>query len=82
MEAARKKRIEVRGGYIDGEILDRAGVEALAGSPDKPTLRAMILGAVLGSGRGLAVAIQGVGGGIARCLQARIDESGEAGTEE
>jgi large subunit ribosomal protein L10 len=82
VDAARKKTIEVRGGYVDGEVLDRAGVEALASSPDKPTLRAMILGAVLGSGRGLAAAIQGVGGGLARCLQARIDAAGEAAAAE
>jgi large subunit ribosomal protein L10 len=74
VDAARRKKVEVRGGFVDGELLDRAGVEALARSPDKPTLRAMICGAILGPARGLAVTLQGVGGGIARCLQARIDK--------
>ena len=78
VEAARGKIVEVRGGYVDGEILDKSGFEALARSPDKPTLRAMICAAILGPGRGIAVAMQAVGGGLARCLQARIDETGDA----
>jgi large subunit ribosomal protein L10 len=82
VEAARKKSVELRGGYVDGEVLDKAGFEALASSPDKPTLRAMLCGAILGPARGIAVSMQAVGGGLARCLQARIDESGEAGGDE
>ena len=79
VEAARKKMIEVRGGYIDGELLGKADIIALANAPDKPTLRAMLLGAINGSARGLAATLQGVGEGIARCLQARIDMAGESG---
>ena len=79
VEAARKKSEELRGGFVDGEVLDKAGFEALANSPDKPTLRAMLCGAILGPARGIAVSMQAVGGGIARCIQARIDDSGEAG---
>ena len=52
VDAAKKKGIEVRGGYVEGELLDAAGVVALAKSPDKPTLRAMLLGAINGSARG------------------------------
>jgi large subunit ribosomal protein L10 len=79
--AAKKKQIECRGGYVDGELFDTAGFEALALSPDKPTLRAMICGAILGPGRGLATLMNAVGGGMARCVQQRIDESPEAAAE-
>lgn len=79
LDASRKKRIELRGGWVDGELLDAAGFEALAKSPDKPTLRAMLCGAILGPGRGLAVAMNAVAGGLARCLQARIDKEEEGG---
>jgi large subunit ribosomal protein L10 len=75
--AARKKQVAVRGGYVDGELLDQAGVEALARSPDKPTLRAMICGAINGPARGIAATLQGVAGGIARSLQARIEKQEE-----
>lgn len=78
LEAARAQNVELRGGYVDGELLDKAGVEALATSPDKPTLRAMLCGAILGPARGIAASLQAVGGGLARCLQARIDEQGGA----
>jgi len=78
LDAARAKQVELRGGFVDGELLDGKGVELLARSPDKPTLRAMLLGVTLGPARGLAVAIQAVGGGLARCLQARIDQAEEA----
>ena len=77
VEAARKKSVEVRGGFVDGEMLDKAGVELLANSPDKHTLRGMLAGVINGPARAIAVSLQAVGGGIARCLQARIDESGE-----
>lgn len=81
VSAAKKKHLECRGGYVDGEIFDKAGFEALAKSPDKPTLRAMICGAILGPGRGLATLMNAVGGGMARCVQQRIDESPEASAE-
>jgi len=73
--AAKKKQLECRGGYFDGELFDKAGFEALAMSPDKNTLRGMLCGAILGPGRGLAVLMSAVGGGMARCMQQRIDES-------
>ena len=78
VDAARRKNVEVRGGYVEGELLDRAGVEALARSPDKPTLRAMLLCAINGSARGFAVTLRGVAEGIARCLQARADLAEES----
>ena len=67
---------------MDGEILDQAGVRLLAASPDKPTLRGMLAGVIAGSARGLAVSLRGVGEGLARCLQARIDQSTDSQTEE
>jgi len=79
--AAKKKQIECRGGYVDGELFDQAGFEALAKSPDKPTLRAMLCGAILGPGRGLATLMNAVGSGMARCIQQRVDESGAGGED-
>lgn len=77
--AKKEKTIELRAGYVDGELLDTAGVALFARSPDKPTLRAMMLGAINGSARGIAASLQGVYGGLARCLQARVDAA--EGTE-
>jgi len=80
-EAQKGKSLELRGGFVEGEILDKSGVEFLANSPDKQTLRGMLAGAIIGTARGLAVALNGVGEGLARCLQQRIDESNEVSGE-
>jgi len=81
VDAQKDKGLEVRGAWVDGELLDKKGVEFLAASPDKLTLRGMLCGAILGPGRGIAVSLQAVGGGLARCLQARIDQSTDSPEE-
>ncbi|MHC4549172.1 MAG: 50S ribosomal protein L10 [Planctomycetota bacterium] len=82
VEAERLRRVEVRGGFVEGEVLDRAGVRFLAATPDKPTLRGMLCGTLLGPARGLATALDALGGGLARCLKARMDQSTDSQTEE
>jgi len=74
VEIAKQKRIEIRGGLVEGQILDKGGVELLAKSPDKKTLRAMMCGAILGPARGLAGALNAVSSGLARCLKARMEK--------
>lgn len=60
----------IKGGFIDGEIIDTAKVEALAATPAKPVLVCKIMGSMMSSLYGLAYA-----------LQAIIDKSGEAVAE-
>ncbi len=79
MVAAKKKQFEVRGGYVDGEIIDQAGVTLLSNSPDKQTLRGMLASTILAPGRGLAVAISGLGTGLARCLSEHAGDAAEGG---
>jgi large subunit ribosomal protein L10 len=74
VEVARKKQIEIRGGFVEGQVLDKGGVELLARSPDKKTLRAMMCGALLGPARGIAAALAAVQAGLARCLNARNEK--------
>ncbi|MFB3065421.1 MAG: 50S ribosomal protein L10 [Planctomycetota bacterium] len=81
VEAAQKNLVELRGGFVEGDIVDAADLLDLAAIPDKPTLLGMLLSAVLGSARGLAVSVNGVGAGLARCLQARVDQAGGAPEE-
>jgi large subunit ribosomal protein L10 len=73
-EIAKKKTIEIRGGFVEGQVLDKGGVELLAKSPDKKTLRAMMCGALMGPARGLAGALNAVTAGLARCLNARVEK--------
>lgn len=60
----------IKGGFIDGEIIDTAKVEALAATPAKPVLVCKIMGSMMSSLYGLAYA-----------LQAIIDKSGEGAAE-
>ena len=57
---------EIKGGYVDGQILDVAGVNALAEIPAKPVLVAKLMGGMMSPLTKLAV-----------CLQAIIDKQGE-----
>lgn len=76
LEAGAKQNIVVRGGFVDGELLNEAGVKALAASPDKPTLRAMLLGAIQAPGRGIAASMNAVLSGLARCVKERVEKGG------
>ena len=76
------KALNIKGGVADGEVLDATAVAEMADLPGLDELRAMLLSAVQGSARGIAASLQGVYGGLARVLQARIDEQGGDGGEE
>ena len=71
------KPLSLKGGVAEGEILDAESVVLLADLPDLPQLHGMLAGAIIGSARGIAASLQGVYGGLARVIQARVDESGE-----
>jgi large subunit ribosomal protein L10 len=58
---------EIRAGFVDGEVLDKAGVEALASIPSKEVLVAKVLGSLTSSLYAFA-----------RVLQAKIDKDGGA----
>ena len=62
---------ELRGGFVDGEVLDAAGVNELASIPSKDVLVGKILGSIQGPLYSLAFA-----------LQAIIDKNGEGAAEE
>ncbi|MCA9316239.1 MAG: 50S ribosomal protein L10 [Planctomycetes bacterium] len=70
------KPLKVKGAVADGELLLAEDASTLADMPDLPQLRAMMLGAVMGVPRGIAVSLSAVYGGLARCLQARVDQQG------
>lgn len=72
------KPLRVKGAVAEGEVLAADEVEGLADLPDLPQMRGMLLSTVLGPARGIATSLQAVYGGIARALQARIDQEGGA----
>ncbi len=75
------KPLSVKGGVAEGEVLDAAGAAGLADLPGADELRGMLLSVIIGSARGIAGSLQAVYGGLARVLQAHIDEAGGEGTD-
>ena len=73
------KPLTLKGAIADGELMDAADAATLADMPGLIELKGMLLSAIIGSPRGIASCLGGVYGGIARCIQAKIDAEGEAG---
>ena len=61
---------EIKAGFVDGGVLDQAGVEALAATPSKEVLVAKMRGSLMSSLYGFAYV-----------LQAKIDKENEGGEE-
>ena len=61
---------EIKAGFVDGGILDQAGVESLAATPSKEVLVAKMMGSLMSSLYGFAYV-----------LQAKIDKENEGGEE-
>lgn len=72
----KKGKLDVRGGVLEGNVLGAGDAAALAEVPDRPTLQAMLLGAISGPARGLATVINGNQSALARVIQAHIDAQG------
>jgi large subunit ribosomal protein L10 len=51
---ASKGKYEIKGGYLDGEVLDVAGVQKIANLPNREGLLSMLLSALQGNLSGLA----------------------------
>lgn len=60
--------LQIKGGMMDGEALDEAGVKAIASLPSREEVYAQIASMISGVARGLATAINGVPRGIAQTV--------------
>ena len=77
-EPKKAGKIAFRAAVLEGSALSAEDAQALANVPDKDTLRAQLVGALQGPMRALAATLAAVPGGMARVLQARADQGGEA----
>lgn len=75
------KDLEIRGGAVDGQSLDTAGVTSLSKSMGRPELLAKIAGMILAPGARLAGALLGAGGYLAGQIES-IGEKSESTTAE
>jgi large subunit ribosomal protein L10 len=67
--------VKVVGGVIEGEAITGALAASIADMPDRDTVNTMLVTALSAPARCIATALNGLAGGMARCLQARIDQA-------
>ncbi|MEL0057988.1 MAG: 50S ribosomal protein L10 [Alphaproteobacteria bacterium] len=67
-------KLTIIGGSMDGKILDKAGVEALARMPSLDELRGKLVGLIQAPAAKIARVTQAPAGKVARVIQARADQ--------
>ena len=82
--AKKSKTFELKGGYLDGEVVDMATVERLAKLPTRDILLANVLGAFQAPIASFARAVQAIvdKGGVEACEKAEEAAPAEAPVEE
>lgn len=73
---AAQDKFKVKAGFVDGKVIDAAGVKALADLPSKEILVATVLGTMIAPIRGLATVLDANISGLARVVQAIADQKG------
>lgn len=71
--------LSIKGGVVEGTAYTGALAESIADLPDRNTVNSQIVGAISGPARSLASLVSAVAGGMARCIQARVDQAGAGG---
>jgi large subunit ribosomal protein L10 len=71
--------ISIKGGVVEGAAFTGAAAESIADLPDRNTVNTQIVSAISGPARSLASLVSAVAGGLARCIQAKVDAQGGAG---
>ena len=71
---ADQNKFFIKAGFVDGKVISVEEVKALADLPSKEVLLSMLLSAMQGPVRGLAVSLDATISGLARALQAVADQ--------
>lgn len=66
----RGRKLEIKGGWVEGRAVSEQEVRALAALPSKEMVMARLAGAVIGPARKLMSMLQGPAGALARALKA------------
>lgn len=70
--------LTIKGGVVEGAAYSGALAESIADLPDRNTVNTQIVSAISGPARSLASLVSAVAGGLARCIQAKVDAQGGA----
>jgi large subunit ribosomal protein L10 len=66
--AKKSEEVRAKAGYVEGTVLDEAGVKSIADLPSKDTLRAMLLGTLEAPARNLVGVLNNAGAQIVNVL--------------
>jgi large subunit ribosomal protein L10 len=66
----------IKGGVVEGAAYHGEAAGAIADLPDRNTVNTQIVTAISGPARSLAMLVSAVAGGLARCIQAKVDKAG------
>ncbi len=69
------KKPEIKGGVLDGALLDAAGIKALADLPSREVLLAQLLGVLQAPASKLVRTLNEPAASLARVLQAKADKA-------
>jgi large subunit ribosomal protein L10 len=72
------EKLEIKGGAVEGQVVDAKGVDELSKSPGRLELISQIVGLALSPGARLAGALLGPGGTISGQAKALADKEGDA----
>jgi len=76
--AKTNEAMEIKGGFLDGEYLDKGQVLALSRVPSKDELIAKMMGSINSPVTGIAMVMNGVAGALARAIDAVAKQKAEA----
>jgi large subunit ribosomal protein L10 len=68
------EHFKIKGGYLDGQVLDAEGAQALAKMPSRTELQATVIMLAKSPGSRIAGAIGGPAGYIAGCIKTLTDK--------
>lgn len=66
--------IAIKGGVVEGTAFVGKAAAEIAELPDRDTINTKMVMAISGPARGLAGVVNAVAGGLARCIQAKVDK--------
>lgn len=79
MEWSKKlEPLEIKGGFLEGTVLDAKAGQELARMPNRQELQGMVVGQALSPGSNLAGALGGPAGYIAGCVEALAEKLEES----
>ncbi len=65
--------LTIKGGVVEGAAYSGAAASSIADLPDRNTVNTQIVTALSGPARSIACLVSAVAGGLARCIQAKVD---------